>query len=133
MFRYNDNINERYTLGDSHNTINMYKLHRARNIPFDDGISLTDDMYCAFDSLKTFKALVIDEELKWLLNNHAFKVLMLDVTELIKGEHQVCYKKEHVIQTKDISSLFKSIINNKKNNNKSNEIIKINNYRISQL
>ena len=107
MFRTIDCRGDRYILGASVHTVEMEALHRRRNSPFRDGIEFTNDMFCAFDSLETFKQLVIDEELKWLLNNHDFKVLMLDVTEIVKGEHQVCYKKEHVIQIKDISSLFK--------------------------
>lgn len=106
MFRYKD-FDERYTIGNCSNTKEMYKLHVKRNDPFDDGIDLECNMFCAFESLETFKALVVDCELSWLLYNHDFKVLMLDVTEIKKGKHQVCYKKEHVLQTKDISSFFK--------------------------
>jgi len=101
------NWGERYTLGDCENTEKMNELHANRKTPYSDGIKFDNDMFCAFESLETFKALVIDSELSWLLHNHDFKVLMLDVTLIHRGEHQVCYKKEHVLQTKDISSFFK--------------------------
>ncbi len=61
--------------------------------------------YCAFDSLETFNSLVYKKEIKFLLLQ-GFKVLMLTVTDILKGEHQVAYRKEDVIETKDISSLF---------------------------
>jgi hypothetical protein len=110
MFRY-DEVNNgpdysRYTLGNSEETYEMYCLHAIRNIPTKDGIEMHDDMFCAFESLETFNALVIPEELSWLLKNHNFKVLMLDVTHIEKGKHQVCYRKKDVIQTKDITKLF---------------------------
>jgi hypothetical protein len=106
MFRYNYDLAKRYVLGDTKDTEKMHELHLNRNTPFCDGIRMESDMFCAFDSLDTFNALVIPKELKWLLNNKDFKVLMLDVTDVISGKHQVCYKKEDVLQTKDISSLF---------------------------
>jgi hypothetical protein len=109
MFRKNYAVHPsgRYVLGDSPETQQMYELHYNRNTPRDDGIKMNDDMYCAFESLDTFNALVIPEELRWLLNNQEFKVLMLDVKKVAVGKHQVCYKKTDILQTKDISSLFK--------------------------
>lgn len=98
--------NERYILGDSPETCSMYELHKNRRTPSQDGIEISCDMFCAFESLDQFNELIIADELRWLLNNQPYKVLMLDVTNIAKGQHQVCFKKSDIIQSKDISSLF---------------------------
>lgn len=105
MFRRNGE--DKYILGDSYETQSMFSLHVNRRTPFQDNIDITEDMFCAFESLDQFNELVIADELRWLLNNQSYKVLMLDVTNITKGQHQVCFKKSDIIQSKDISSLFK--------------------------
>lgn len=95
----------RYQIGDSDETNEMYRRHSMRRTPRQDGIELTDDMFCAFDSLETFNALVEPEEVKFLLTK-GFKVYMLEVKEVAKGSHQVCFRKEDIITRKDISTLF---------------------------
>lgn len=115
MFRSNEETGYRYTIGDSKETERMFLIHGARKSPFGEGFKFRDDMYCAFDSLETFNELVEPEEVQFLLTKD-FKVLMIDVSEMLKGVDQVCYKKEHILQTKDISSLFtkKIILKHKK-------------------
>ena len=107
MFRWNDKTGERYTIGDSVESMPMYQLHKNRNNPYEDNIDdFNDDMFCAFINLDTFNELVEKPSLLYLLDK-GFKVLMLTVTKIKKGEHQVCYYKEDVMQITDISAIFK--------------------------
>lgn len=106
MFRSNYlEAGYRYTIGDSSETRKMFDIHGSRKNPWADGIQLSDDMFCAFDSLETFNSLITPEEVKFLLTE-GFKVLMIDVSTIVKGSDQVAYKKTDILQTKDISSLF---------------------------
>lgn len=106
MFRFNEATGYRYTIGDTKETAAMYNLHYSRPRPHEDGIKfIAGEDYCAFDSLETFSSLVKPRSINFLFK-HGFKVVMLTVTAIKRGGHQVAYRKEDVIEVKDISSLF---------------------------
>lgn len=62
--------------------------------------------YCAFKSIEQLQEWVYKNEIKELLEM-GFKVYMLDVFNWLEGNYQICYKKEDILQQKDISELFK--------------------------
>lgn len=62
--------------------------------------------YCAFKSIEQLQEWVYKNEIKELLEM-GFKVYMLDVSNWLEGNYQICYKKEDILQQKDISELFK--------------------------
>lgn len=111
MFRYNDDVDEpvrRYMIGDSKETNIIWEKHMNMPTPGNDGIGLCSADFCAFRTMKEFQVFTDKEEIKFLITQHDFKVLVLEVpNDKIKvGGHQSCYRKEDVVSTNDISSLF---------------------------
>jgi len=82
------------------------KHRNMPTVPSDPGLGYRDDdEFCAFKSIEEFNQWM---EKSWIpeLVNNGFKVLMIDVSECRIGEYQVVFKKENILQTKDITSLF---------------------------
>lgn len=76
--------------------------------PYEDkgiGRVINDDEYCAFKSIEQVQQWIEKDWFYGLVNND-FKVLMLDVSECVIGEYQVLFKKENILQSKDITNLF---------------------------
>lgn len=67
----------------------------------------TEDHFCAYPSLTKMKRWINNKEVKQLLSL-GFEVLLLDVSEYILDEekNQAIYKKEHIVNKKNISTLF---------------------------
>ena len=121
MFRANRAIDsDRYVLGKTSETENMLKLHEELPAPFKDaGINggkyintdVFDDKimkgrFCAYKNLECFYQWIIKEELKFLLTNHDFKVLLIEVKDYLEGDYQVLFSKEDIVHVEDITSLF---------------------------
>jgi hypothetical protein len=122
MFRWNRTTSNlpRYVLGVSSETEAMSNLHNDLPTPFrDKGINggkyttydlfddvIMKDRFCAYKNLESFYQWIVTEELKFLLTNHDFKVLLIEVKEYLEGECQVLYRKEDIVHVEDISSLF---------------------------
>lgn len=64
-----------------------------------------ENEYCAFKSIEQLKQWIESEWFNTIIEL-GFKILLLDVIDCVEGEYQILYKKENVIQTKDISNLF---------------------------
>jgi len=62
--------------------------------------------YCAYKSVEQFQEWVKPEWCKELIDN-GIKVLLLEVINPIVGMHQVAYYKDAVINTEDITDLFR--------------------------
>lgn len=60
----------------------------------------------AFKSLDQLDTAFTRSELKELIKDLNFKVLMLDVTNYYESEYQVIFKKSSIIHLRDISSMF---------------------------
>jgi hypothetical protein len=98
----------------------MLKLHGELPVPFKDaGINggkyinrdVFDDKimkgrFCAYKNLECFYQWIIKEELKFLLTNHDFKVLLIEVKDYLEGDYQVLFSKEDIVHVEDITSLF---------------------------
>jgi hypothetical protein len=119
MFRGGKNQEEsRYSLGETDETLEMCELHNSLPTPkIDRGFNLEnlghfeflefmEGRFCAYKTLDSFYQWIVKDELEWLLTNYDFKVLLIEVTELLEGDYQVLYKKEHIVNVEDISSLF---------------------------
>jgi len=63
------------------------------------------DEFCAFKSIEQFQQWVTPTEIKELIKEGC-KVLLLDVSAWVTGEFQMLYRKENIVQSKDISELF---------------------------
>lgn len=63
--------------------------------------------FCAFKSIDQLQEWILPEEMKEIISL-GFKVLLLDVSECLEGEYQIAFKKEHIVQSKDITEIFKA-------------------------
>jgi len=79
--------------------------HQLFNTPYQDGLNIADNWFCAYKTIEQLQDWVFTGELKEIIDN-GFKVLLLDVTEYQEGTHQVIYTKESIVGMKDISNLF---------------------------
>jgi hypothetical protein len=82
-------------------------------VPSNDFINRYKDgkeWFCAFKSVEQFQKWVKPKEINELFKL-GFKVLMIDVQEYQEGKMQIAYTKESVLQSKDISELFKEHAN----------------------
>ena len=61
--------------------------------------------FCAFKSIDQFQEWVTKGEIKILIS-FGFKIYLIDVSEARIGEYQVLYKKENILQSKDITNMF---------------------------
>lgn len=61
--------------------------------------------YCAFKSIEQIHQWIEKEWFSEIISS-GFKIYMIDVSECIEGEYQILFRKEHILQQKDISSLF---------------------------
>lgn len=80
--------------------------HEYFPTPYEEGlnIDMTVD-FCAFKSIPQLEQWVEREWLQELFDND-FKVLLLEVKNWKEGEYQILFRKEDIISSKDISSLF---------------------------
>jgi hypothetical protein len=74
--------------------------------PSEDNLNLDDDDFCAFKSIEQIQQWI---NIEWWeeIFEYGFKVLMIDVSEFKEGKYQILFKKKDILQSKDISSLFK--------------------------
>ena len=90
---------------------NCHESLRARHekfpTPYKEGIDFTIEHFCAFKSIDQLQEWVLPEEMKEIISL-GFKVLLLDVSECLEGEYQIAFKKEHIVQSKDITEIFKA-------------------------
>jgi hypothetical protein len=97
-----------YASGCLVNAKTFHERHNNFPSPKDDMFILRnveDDEFCAFKSIEQLQEWVTADEIKQFIKLNC-KVLLIDVSECIVGEYQILYKKENIIQTKDISELF---------------------------
>jgi hypothetical protein len=118
MFRRKE---DRYRLGECENTNQMYELHTynfptpgrdkgldLNNLSCEDYDKFMEGKFCAFKTLDQFYQWIVKDELTWLLKNHDFKVITIEINDMSiwEGEYQVLYRKEDIINVEDITSLF---------------------------
>jgi len=60
----------------------------------------------AFKDLAQLETALTREELKECIEVLGFQVLMLDVTDYYESPYQIVFKKESIVNQKDISSMF---------------------------
>lgn len=60
----------------------------------------------AFKDLAQLETALTREELKECIEALGFHVLMLDVTDYYESPYQIVFKKESIVNKKDISSMF---------------------------
>ena len=78
--------------------------------PLEDNLlnGISKKEFCAFKSIEQVKQWIEPEWFNEIIKA-GFKVLLLDVSDCREGEYQILYKKEDVLQTKDIPELFRSL------------------------
>ena len=103
------NLNDFDTFSERHNDFDTFsERHNDFPTPNEDMFILRyveEDEFCAFKSIEQLQEWVTADEIKQFIKLNC-KVLLIDVSECIVGEFQILYKKENIIQTKDISELF---------------------------
>ena len=103
MSRDNKNINYVDTLS---NYLQFAERHCKFPNPVMENLSFKEGVnFCAFKTVEQMTEWVKPSEIKELMSM-GFKVLAIDVSEWLEGEYQICFEKRHILQTKDISSLF---------------------------
>jgi len=65
-----------------------------------------EDYYFAFHSLEVLNEALTPDELKEAIEVLGFKVYIFEVSLCIESQYQVMFKKEHVVNQKDISFMF---------------------------
>jgi hypothetical protein len=85
--------------------LDLIRKHDKFPTPQQEGLIINDDDYCAFKSIDQLNQWIDKEWFNEIINK-GFKILMIDVSKCIEGDYQILYKKEDILQTKDISSLF---------------------------
>jgi hypothetical protein len=85
--------------------------HMRFPLPFEDTPSLNinkdkKEWFCAFKTMEQMNDWVTKEEVKEFIELDCV-VLILDVTEYQEGEHQIIFTKESIIDSKDVTNLFK--------------------------
>lgn len=83
--------------------------HKSFNRPNDDGLDLRLDdkiWYCGYKNVEQLQLWITSEELKSIIE-YGFRILLLDVNEYQEGRDQIIYTKKNIINSKDISELFK--------------------------
>lgn len=69
-------------------------------------LTFTDSSYfCAFKSIEQINQWIEKEWWKEIIS-FGFKIYMIDLSEYLEGEYQICYQKQYILQQKDITSLF---------------------------
>lgn len=103
--------------GESRTHVTTYLLpkvsnrHVNFNTPWQDGLHMEEDRdFCAYRSVEQLREWIKPEEILVLLDNE-YKVYLLELSEAQTGEHQICYRKEHILLKKEISDLFKITYN----------------------
>lgn len=64
------------------------------------------DYHFAFKDLAQLEVALTREELKECIEVLGFQVFMLDVTDYYESSYQIVFKKESIVNKKDISSMF---------------------------
>jgi hypothetical protein len=79
--------------------------HNKFPLPHEDGLFMTGYHYCAFKSIEQIQQWIENDWWKEIIEL-GFKVLMIDISKYQEGNHQIIFKKEHIMQSKDITELF---------------------------
>lgn len=91
-----DNISFLYDLSVKHNNF---------PVPHEDNLTMYSSYYCAFKSIEQLQQWIENDWWKEIIDL-GFIVLMIDVSQYQEGNHQIIFKKEHILQSKDITELF---------------------------
>lgn len=97
--------NECYRVLKLSRYIAFSQRHCKFSTPEHDNLPMDLEHFCAFKSIEEFQKWVNPTEIKEFINM-GFKVLLIDVSTCFVGEFQIIFKKENILQTKDISNLF---------------------------
>jgi hypothetical protein len=80
--------------------------HMQFNTPDEDGIPLVEGLhFCAYKSMAQLNEWIKPEEILVFLEA-GFKVYLIEVSECLEGDHQICYEKQHILHKTDITNLF---------------------------
>lgn len=99
------NKNNNYLCDNFSFSHDLIDKHAEFPTPQQEELPISNNHYCAFKSIEQVNQW-IDKEWFSEIIEKGFKILMIDVSNCIEGEYQILYKKEDILQTKDISSLF---------------------------
>ena len=84
----------------------MEDLHDSFPNPIQEGYNLGEDEYCATISVAQFQKWLLPEWMDELIHKYGFKIYLLTMKTCVVLKHQVVYRKEDIISSTDISSLF---------------------------
>lgn len=84
---------------------NLSDRHFNFNDPSEDGIGIKSNEFCAYKSIDQIQQWIRGDEFA-ILAAEGFQVLLLEVSHCRIGRDQAVYRKEDIISSKDITSLF---------------------------
>lgn len=80
--------------------------HQLFNSPFEDGLDINNDDFCAYKDTIELRRWIRQQEFSILFDND-YKVYQIEVSHWQEGRDNVLFKKEHIISKIDISNQFK--------------------------
>jgi len=80
--------------------------HSSIPTPYEDDIyAFTESYFCSFKSIPQLEEWVEREWIKEFVSV-GFRVYMLEISNWLEGNYQICFKKSDILSKKDITELF---------------------------
>lgn len=85
----------------------MCNRHYKFNTPREDHISFeVGKHFCAYKTIEQVNEWITHDEMLQLID-YGFAVYVLELSDILEGEHQIMFDKDNIIERKDITELFK--------------------------
>lgn len=85
----------------------MSTRHSSFNTPWEDNLNMISGLhYCAYRSLEMLERWITPEEMKILIANK-FTVWLYEVSEWQEGRDNTIFRREDVVDKRDLTELFK--------------------------
>src|SRR5690242_11870003 len=84
----------------------MGRRHSSFNTPWEDDLNMDQTYFCAYRNIEMLERWIRPDELKSLIENN-FKVVLYEVSDWQEGRDNTIFRKEDVIDTRDLTELFK--------------------------
>lgn len=92
-----------------HNFLKSVSVRHVQNFPDikdEIGYEVYKSYFCAYKTIEQLNDWILPDEMTEIINK-GYKIYLLDLTEAKVTDFQVIFKKEHILQQKDITSIFR--------------------------
>lgn len=87
------------------NTQKLSVRHNKFNCPYEDGIIMEENMFCAYRSIEDIQKWILKEEFV-ILQNLGYEIYLLEVNKCQEGRDNIVFEKEDIISKTIITQLF---------------------------